>query len=198
MRCESSLDGYVRTQPVVLWGLALLAVFSIFGFSYAVLLSVIAHQTLGQGARGFGILMSAGGGGAFAGAVLLATFAGHLRKGHLLLAGSTLASLGLLGLGMSRTFEWALLALPCVGGGLVITTSIINSLIQEQVPDVLRGRVVSIWAFIFAGFMPLGALYAGSVAHLLSPSLAVALGGGMCLLMLLLVTLRARWMWRVR
>ncbi len=70
-------------------------------------------------------------------------------------------------------------------------------MIQEIVPDHLRGRVVSIWAFIFAGFGPLGALYMGTVAHFTTPLTAIFIAGVCCLAAQLFITLRAGWFWQL-
>lgn len=188
---------YVANHPTIRILIIMMAVYSVFGFSYVVLMSVIAQQVLGQNAGGYGLLMSASGIGAFIGAIGLAARAGTIRKGSVLYGGGVLFSLALIVFSISRSFHLSLLILPVVGGGLVVSSAAINSLIQEIVPDHLRGRVISMWAFIFAGFTPLGALYAGMMAHYTSPSIAVLLGGVICLLLILWVTLRMRWLWRL-
>jgi predicted MFS family arabinose efflux permease len=52
---------------------------------------------------------------------------------------------------------WLLLSGFCI----VSAFSILNSLVQENAPDALRGRVVSIYGLAFRGGMPLGSLAAG-------------------------------------
>jgi MFS family permease len=42
-----------------------------------------------------------------------------------------------------------------------------NTLLQLHVPDALRGRVMSIYSLIMFGGMPLGALWAGTIAQLI-------------------------------
>jgi MFS family permease len=46
-------------------------------------------------------------------------------------------------------------------------------MIQLQVPDHLRGRVMSIYSLVFQGFMPIGSLIAGAVADQWSEPLTV-------------------------
>ena len=49
-----------------------------------------------------------------------------------------------------------------------------NALIQSRVPDNLRGRVMGVYALVFNGFIPLGALLAGGIAQKLgSPATVV-------------------------
>ena len=189
---------YAAHHRIIRLLLGLMAVYAVFGFSYAVLTSVIAKQVLGQDAAGYGMLMGATGAGACIGAVFLATTAGQIRKGQVLLWGGLLVSASLIAFSFSHHFLLSLLLLPFVGGGLVVSSASINSMIQEIVPDHLRGRVVSIWAFIFAGFGPIGAVYMGLVAHLTSPLTAMLIGGLCCLAAQLFVTLRASWFWQLK
>ena len=188
---------YVIEHRIIRLLMVIMAVYSIFGFSYAVLLSVVANQVLGQQAAGYGYLLTAGGVGAFIGAIYLASTARYVRKGRVLLLGSILFTLALLAFSLSHSYYLSLLLLPVVGGGLVVASASINSLIQEIVPDRLRGRVVSMWAFIFAGSTPIGALYAGTVAHYTSPLTAVMLGGVICLVAVVVISLRAGWLWNL-
>jgi len=174
----------------------IMGVYSIFGFSYFVLMPVFARQVLGLQAKGYGVLISSTGIGPLAGAVLLAAMARRVRKGHALLAGGITFSVGLMVFSQTRHFGLAVALLPFVGGGLVVSSATINSLIQELSPDRLRGRVISIWTFIFAGFMPIGYLYSGWLAQQTSPSLAIFLGGLACFLLVVFLSFRAPWVWR--
>jgi len=186
---------YVAGERTTFALLVMMAIFSVFGFSYAVLLSVVAVQVLGLDSSGYGWLMTASGVGATVGALLLAGTAGRIRKGQVLLWGGTLSTLALIGFSFSRSFPLSMLLLTFVGGGLVVCSASINSLIQEIVPDHLRGRVVSIWAFIFAGFTPIGSLFAGVMAHLTTPCIAIMISGIICLALIAFFSLRMRWIW---
>jgi len=53
-----------------------------------------------------------------------------------------------------------------------------NSTLQSEAPDHLRGRVMSLYAFVFAGVIPFGSLLMGTLAHYLGVSLTYAIGGG--------------------
>jgi MFS family permease len=178
--------------------LVLMAIYTVFGFSYIVLMPVIANQVLHRGAQGYGLLLSCGGLGALAGALLLASSSGRLPKGALLFGGAVVSGVALVLFSISRFFPLSAVLLALVSGGLVVTTSSINSLIQEITPDQMRGRVVSMWTFIFSGFTPLGAIFVGAVAHLTgSAPMALLVGGVLCLLFVILLTAMAPWFWRL-
>jgi len=188
---------YAIHQRVIRLLMALMGVYAIFGFSYNVLMSVIANIVLKQDSSGYGMLLGATGLGACVGALFLATTAGRIRKGQVLLYGGLLISVSLIAFSFSHHYLLSLTLLPALGGGLVVSSASINSMIQEIVPDNLRGRVVSIWAFIFAGFGPIGAMYMGMAAHLSTPLTAIFIAGVCCLVAQLVVTLKAGWFWRL-
>lgn len=168
----------------------------VFGFAYVVLMPVIAGTVLGHPDAGsLGILMSSTGAGALIGALLLATLAGRVRKGQVMLYAGLVFSVALAAFSFSRSFLLSALVLPFVGAGLILTSASINSLIQEMVPDRLRGRVISIWAFVFAGSTPITALYAGIVGHLATPTTPLLVGAIITIAAIGLLSLRAPWVW---
>ncbi|MRR10260.1 MFS transporter, partial [bacterium] len=81
---------YVWRAPAVRGFITIVAVFSVFGMAYAVLMPVFARDVLHVGARGFGFLMTATGAGALAGALGLATFGRMKRRGEFVFAAGLL------------------------------------------------------------------------------------------------------------
>src|SRR6266852_5862316 len=60
---------------------------------------------------------------------------------------------------------------------MMLQMSSSNTLIQAMVPDRLRGRVMSVYAMMFLGMMPLGSLLAGKIAEIFGAPITVAIGG---------------------
>jgi predicted MFS family arabinose efflux permease len=58
--------------------------------------------------------------------------------------------------------------------------SSLNSLVQENAPPAMKGRVLSIYGLAFRGGQPLGAVVAGLMVRSLGPSVVV---GGFTLLL---------------
>jgi hypothetical protein len=58
----------------------------------------------------------------------------------------------------------------------------INTQLQEEVPDALRGRVMAIFSLIWMGFQPIGGLIGGPLAQAVGSAVAVQVGAGLCLL----------------
>ncbi|HUT75276.1 MAG TPA: MFS transporter [Armatimonadota bacterium] len=166
---------YVRSNSTVLRMAVMLAVFSIFGWSYAVLMPVFARDVLHVGARGLGYLMTSSGVGALAGALTVASGSGrHLRR--LLFGGAVLMSASLVAFSFSRVLPLSALLLALVGMGGLAFMSAANTTIQLSVPDEVRGRMMGVWGLVIAGTAPLGSLQAGAMAEYLGAPAAVRLG----------------------
>ena len=73
---------------------------------------------------------------------------------------------------------------------LMINT--INATVQANVPDALRGRVMSFYVTVFAGSAPLGGLFAGAVAEAWGTPAAFLAGAALSLLTLGVVALGLR------
>jgi len=155
--------------------LVLVLIVSTFCLNYNVLLPVLAKQTLHAGPRTFGALSAAFGAGALVGG-LLAAAQGRARRSLMLL--------GAMGFGASELLlgpagsVW----LACVllfAGGVSFTTwsSNANSIVQLAAPDHLRGRVIGLYFFAFAGTGSLGGLISGWLVHVGGTRLAFFVAG---------------------
>jgi len=197
---------WARRQPVARALLLLTAVSGIFAMPYTTLMPVFASNIFHTDARGYGLLMLSVGVGALCAAALLASTGHRWRLGSAATLGSIFFPLGLLGLSCAPTYLTAMGTLFLIGLGLMTFNAVSNSMLQTAPPDALRGRVMSLRAFVFAGMSPIGAFQIGVVASGLGhaaarrfgpdaaqygPRGAVAIGAVMCLLAALLV------LWRV-
>jgi len=177
-----ALEGlaYVARHVRVRTILALFGIVGIFGWSYVVLMPAFARDVMGLGAHGYGLLMSASGGGALIGALAVAT-AGHLftpRK--LALGGVWMFSTALLVFAASRNIYLALACLTLSGFGMMLFFSTSNTVLQTIVPDEMRGRVMGVWSLVFGAMIPLGSLEAGTLANWIGVPVTVAFGALVC------------------
>jgi MFS family permease len=157
-----------------------IAVISIFGLPAMVLMPVMARDVLGRGAETYGMMMSAIGVGALAGALGLAVVGDRVPRGRLLTWSATAFGIAVVLFGVSRWFPFSLAALVALGLSMIITSALTNTLVQTLAPDELRARVVAFYAWAFVGLSPFGAIQAGAVAEWLGTGAAIALGGGIC------------------
>ena len=161
--------------------LLLLGLVSIMGMPYSVLMPIIADRVLHGGPNAYGLLLSASGAGALAGAVTLTTRR-HIRGlGRWVAFSASGFGVALIAFSFSRTLWTSALLLVPAGFFMMIEMAASNTLIQSMIPDRLRGRVMSVYSMMFMGMAPLGALGAGLAAAPLGAPLTVAIGGAVCL-----------------
>jgi MFS family permease len=162
--------------------LLLLAVVSLAGMPYAVLMPIFAGKVLHGGATMLGALMGATGVGALVGALLLASRT-NLRGLNRWVALSAMSFGALLmAFSYSRSYWLSLAVLVLVGFSVMIENGASNTLIQSMVPDHLRGRVMSVYSMMFMGMAPIGSLVGGAAAGRVGAPLTVAAGGALCVL----------------
>lgn len=185
---------YAAGTPLVALILGYAGAVSLFVLNFNTLVALQAREVLGQGARGFGLLMAALGAGAVTGAVVLARLASGRPPMWLLIGGGIVVSGATAGLSLVRHFDLAAVVLFAMGCSQILFTASCNTTLQIITPDRLRGRMMSLYAWVFVGSTPIGALFIGSVAERLGVSAACAIGGGAGLVLVLLLT--AWWMRR--
>lgn len=127
-------------------------------------LPVFAKSVFHQDAKGYSVLLAAFGIGAIGGAVGTAWIGNVRRKGIVAVAMQMTFGALMAAFALSRNpiLSYALLALA--GASLMVVFAMFMTLVQANVDDRLRGRVVSVYSLAFRGAMPLGNLLAGLVA----------------------------------
>ena len=181
---------YAWRSPEVRLVLAIVTVISTIGFNFHVVLPLLASETLKAGPEVFGILSASFGAGALAGALLSAGFGRASWK--ILVAGTAGFSLSMLALA-PLTAVWACAALLfAVGVFFTLWTSNATAILQLGVPDHLRGRVVGLYLFAFAGLAPIGGLLTGWLTDVGGTELSFLVGGATGLAMAALAATRLR------
>lgn len=162
--------------------LLLVAVVSLLGVPFSVLLPVIATEVLDGGPRTLGLLMSAIGLGALAGALLLASRSSVRGLGRVIVVTATLFGASLVLLAFARSMMLALPLLMLAGFGMMAQMASSNTVLQTLVQDDMRGRVMSFYSMAFMGMAPIGSLIIGAVAARLGAPAAIGLGGAACVI----------------
>lgn len=173
---------YIRRTPIVLMIIGLIGFVATFALNFNVLVPVLSKQTLGQGAAGFGFLMSAVGVGALTGALSLAFLSHQGPRLNLILIGALLLSSLEIAMWWVRWYPLAVLILFAIGWSMITCSATSNSTVQVMVPDHLRGRVMSVYFLVFGGTTPIGGLFAGSVSDLWGANAGFAAGGTVSLI----------------
>ena len=171
---------YVRRTRVVLIATVVIGLVSTFGMNFTVVIPPLTQFVLHSDATGYGFLMAATGVGSIISALTTA-FSGRTTP---IVIGLGALTLGIAEVIMSVTgsFPIALVCMFFAGVGGIGMAATANTVIQLNVPDHLRGRVLSVYTTVFAGSTPLGGLVTGAIASSFGAALAIGLGGAASLL----------------
>ena len=162
--------------------LTLVATVSLLGVPFSVLLPIMATDVLGGGPGTLGLLMSATGLGALAGALFLASRRTVVGLGRTIVFGAILFGGALVAFSFSRVLVISLLLLVLAGFGMMSQMASSNTVLQTIVDDDKRGRVMSFYTMAFTGTAPIGSLLLGVVAGSVGAPAAIAMGGCVCIL----------------
>jgi len=172
---------YVAGSPAIRSILILLAVVSVTGMPYTVLMPVVAVDLLHGGAHTLGFLMAMSGVGALASAIGLALRRTVLGLGKRIAISAALFGGGLIVLGLSRSLTISLLLMVVTGFGVMQQMAASNTILQTIAADDKRGRVMSFYTLAILGMNPIGSLLAGGVAARVGVPVTMIGAGAICL-----------------
>ncbi|MDQ3940173.1 MAG: MFS transporter, partial [Actinomycetota bacterium] len=166
---------YVASVPVLRTLLLIMAVVGTLQYNFQVILPVLAKETFAGDAKTLGLLGAVLGLGMFTGSLTNATFGRPTRR-VLLGASIVLGTMTLLVAASPTLWLAALLMVP-LGAASMAFLATMNSTLQLNSSDTMRGRVMAIYFVLFLGSTPIGAPIVGWVAETFTPRAAFALGG---------------------
>ena len=152
-----------------------------FGMIYTRLMPIFVREVLLGDASLLGLMLGASSLGTALSGFLIATLGHDLPKGRVVLLSSGAFGCGLVALSFSRHALGAVVLVFLVGllVGSYLTLS--NVLLQSVPPDVLRGRVLSIWGMVW-GILPFATLLAAAAAEKWGVEAVIGASGVICAL----------------
>jgi len=167
---------YVFSNRLILSLIALIALNTIFVFpAISVMLPLYVRNILHLGAESMGGLMAVSGSGAFLGSIGLFSVA---RENRLKFMGGNVAAiaLGVFLMSWSQSFLLTACAMGAIAIALSMNFGLANTIVQEQAPAHLRGRVSAVVGMSFFGLMPIAGLIAPGFSDLIGmrPTLGIA------------------------
>jgi MFS family permease len=114
-------------------------------------------------------------------AAFLAAYLSSSDKKKMLLWGQISFIIPIILLGFNRNINIAFILLAFIGWGTVTQLVTMNTLVQIQVPNELRGRVFSIYFWALQGVAPFGSIFIGWIAQSWSVPIAALASGAICL-----------------
>ncbi len=195
---QSVIQGfrYAMNDLPIRSSLLLLSMLSLLGLQYTVFLPIFASDVLHRGAKGFGLLMSASGVGALLGALHFAARTSYKGLAKWIAATSTVSAVGLVVFSQTKIFWLSMAILVVIGFTATVQMAATNTTLQNRVPDHLRGRIMAVYATMFLGIQPVGALIAGGIAKKFGAPDTLAVFGTLCfvgsLIFIFLVVMRLK------
>ncbi len=172
---------YVSSFPPVRSILLLLALMSLFGMPYSVLMPIFAVEVLHGGPHTLGFLMAGSGVGALVGAATLAARRSVRGLGKMIPIAAAVFGFALLGFALSRMLWLSLILMLGTGFGMMMQMASSNTILQTIIPDERRGRVMSYYAVAFLGMAPFGSLISGMLADKIGAPETLLISGVFCL-----------------
>ena len=170
--------GFVPIRAILL----LLALVSLVGMPYTVLMPIFAGSVLHGGAHTLGFLMAASGVGAVSSALVLARRQTVRGLGRIIPLNAGIFGVALVGFSLSRWFWLSLVLMVATGYGLMQQMAASNTVLQTIVEEDKRGRVMGFYSMAIVGTAPFGSLIAGVVANRIGAPATLGIGGALCAL----------------
>lgn len=169
--------GFIPIRYIIL----LLALVSLMGMPYTVLMPVFAKTILHGGPHTFGFMMGATGIGALIGAFYMASRKNVAGLEKFIPWFAAIFGFGLITFSLSHNFILSLGLLLITGFGMLMQMTSSNTILQTIVDDDKRGRVMSFYTMAFMGTAPFGSLLAGSLASKVGAPNTLLIGGVACI-----------------
>ncbi len=166
---------YVRSQPRMVMVLILVFFAGTFGMNFQITSALMATEVFGKGAGEFGVLGSAMAVGSLTGALLSARRV-TIRLRLLVLAAVAFGVAEIVAASLPTYLAFALFC-PFIGLATLTLLNSANATLQLTAAPQLRGRVMALYMTIVMGGTPIGAPIVGLVAATLGARWALALGG---------------------
>jgi predicted MFS family arabinose efflux permease len=166
---------YVLMHREIFALLMLALIFSVFGISYNTIMPAFIDQVLHAGATGYGAVNAFIGVGAVIGAFIMARYGDRGQRGRWLVGMNLAFPFMLVLFAYNTQFILALGLAVGLGVGFMLVFTCINTLLQTNVDDQMRGRVMGLYTLTFFGFAPFGNLAMGQLAELWGMSVIITL-----------------------
>jgi MFS family permease len=171
---------YARRHTGILVALCVCAAISFLGTPVFQLAPVFARRVYHVGAGLYGLLIAAFGTGAVIGAGVLGLIGDRLPKSRVVVGGVATFAVGLVVIAATDVYGLGVCGMGICGLAFLVAMATLNTTVQLQVAETIRGRVLALWMVAITGAYPLGALLQGWLADQIGAR-ATVLGAGVVL-----------------
>jgi MFS family permease len=189
---------YIRGNTLVLSVIILAALLGFFGFPFQQQTPALGRDvlaTLGDTeeiikARTSSLYIAQGAGALLA-ALFISAFSNFRRKGLVLVISQYVFAVSLIIISFFDILGVILPMVALLGWSLVSQLAIMNTIVQLEVPDSLRGRVFSFYLWAVQGVAPFGSLFIGGLAQSQGVLRTAFIAGSLCLLIVTFIHFRS-------
>ncbi|MEE2768573.1 MAG: MFS transporter [Actinomycetota bacterium] len=183
---------YVLASPGIVTAILTVSFISTLAMPVVQQIVVFAEDVFEVSPFLFGLLGSAQGLGAVLSAPMVAGGIGRLRPSAQQFGATIVYGTAVAAFALAPTYAVAFVALAVVGVAHLVSASNLNSVVQLQVDDAMRGRVMAIYMVGVLGPAPFANLLVGWLISVFGPRPVVALCGGILALAALLLRASGR------
>ena len=138
---------------------------------------VFVKDIFHRGPETYGNLLSLMGVGSICGSLGVASLGNISRKGRFALSMLMVMGAAIAGFSLSKFLPLSYTMLVVVGASMMAVFATVTSLVQLNVTNEMRGRVMSVYNFAFRGGMPMGNLVSGWLVPVYSAPIVLGVNG---------------------
>jgi predicted MFS family arabinose efflux permease len=153
---------------------------------------VFVKDIFHRGPETYGNLLSLMGVGSIVGSLGVASLGNISKKGRFALSMLMLLGAGIAGFSLSKFLSVSYAMLVLVGASMMAVFATVTSLVQLNVTNEMRGRVMSVYNFAFRGGMPIGNLVSGWLVPVYTAPVVLGVNGFLLILVALYFLLMQR------
>lgn len=173
---KEGLD-YARRHTGIRLALIMCAAISFLGTPVFQLAPVLARRVYHVGPGLYGLLITAFGSGAVVGAGVLGLLGHRVSTSRVVIGGAATYATGLILVGATSTYGVGVAGMAVCGLAFLVVMATLNTTVQLQVAETIRGRVLALWMVAITGAYPLGALLQGGLADRIGARATVTAAG---------------------
>lgn len=187
---------YILGNSTVGLVILMAALLGFFGFPFSQQIPALARDVLHQAmdteliikARTSSLYIAQGIGALIA-AVYISLYSGLRQKGLLLAIGQVVFAISLIIISFTTSQPIVLVLIVFLGWAMVTQLALMNTIIQVNIPDNLRGRVFSTYLWALQGVAPFGSLFVGWFAQTWNIPTTALFFGCTCLFLIVIIHL---------
>jgi predicted MFS family arabinose efflux permease len=153
---------------------------------------VFVKDIFHRGPETYGNLLSLMGVGSIIGSLGVASLGNISKKGRFALTMLMVLGAGIAGFSLSKLLPVSYAMLILVGASMMAVFATVTSLVQLNVTNEMRGRVMSVYNFAFRGGMPIGNLVSGWLVPAYTAPVVLGVNGFLLILVALYFLLMQR------